>query len=80
MRNGNTKKIKRIGEKTLLVIVDMGKTTHTGYLRFPDGAEVKPFEFSKSRKGYEEFGWRICQAQRQLSIGEVVVGFESTGP
>ncbi len=80
MRNGNTKKIKRISEKTLLVTVDMGKTTHTGYLRFPDGAEVKPFEFSNSRKGYEEFWWRICQAKRQLSLGEVVVGFESTGP
>jgi transposase len=80
MRNGNTKKLKRISEKTLLVTVDMGKMTHTGYCRCPDGIEEKPFEFSNSRKGYKEFWWRICQAKKQAGLQEVVVGFEPTGP
>ncbi|HYA11510.1 MAG TPA: IS110 family transposase [Thermodesulfovibrionales bacterium] len=80
MRNSNTKKLKRISEKTLLVTVDMGKVKHTGYYRFPDGTEGKTFEFFNSRKGFEEFWWRICQAKRSLNLTDVVIGFESTGP
>jgi len=80
MRNSNTKKLKRISEKTLLVTVDMGKVRHTGYYRFPDGTEGKTFEFFNSRKGFEEFWWRICQAKRSLNLTDVVIGFESTGP
>lgn len=54
MRNSNTKKLKRISEQTLLVTVDIGKVKHTGYCRFPNGTEGKPFEFFNSRNGFEE--------------------------
>lgn len=80
MKNSTTKKLKSISKETLLVTIDMGKVKHTGYYRFPNGTEVKPFEFFNSRKGFEEFWWRICQAKRSLNLAEVVVGFESTGP
>lgn len=80
MRNGNTKKIKRISEETLLVTIDMGKVKHTGYYRFPDGAEGKIFEFSNSRNGFEDMWQRICHAKRSRNLTEIVVGFESTGP
>ena len=80
MRNSNTKKLKRISEQTLLVTVDIGKVKHTGYCRFPNGTEGKPFEFFNSRNGFEELWWRVCQAKRSLNLAEVVVGFESTGP
>jgi transposase len=80
MRNGNTKKLKRISEGTLLVTIDMGKVKHTGYCRFPDGTEGKPFEFFNNRKGFEEMWWRVCQARESLNLVEVVVGFEPTGP
>jgi len=80
MRNGNTKKLKRLSEKTLLATIDMGKATHTGYIRFSGGSDIKPFEFTNSKKGYEEFWWRICGARKQYNLDEVVVGFESTGP
>ncbi|MBM4137429.1 MAG: IS110 family transposase [Nitrospira sp.] len=80
MRNGNTKKLKRISEGTLLVTVDMGKVKHTGYYRFPDGAEGKIFEFSNSRHGFENMWQRVCDAKRSHNLTEVVVGFESTGP
>lgn len=80
MRNGNTKKLKRISERTLLVTVDMGKVTHTGYYRFPDGAEGKIFEFSNSRNGFEDMWQRVCHAKRSRNLTEVVVGFEPTGP
>lgn len=80
MKNSNTKKLKSISEGTLLVTIDMGKVKHTGYYRFHNGTEGKPFEFFNSRKGFEEFWWRICQAKRSLNLAEIVVGFESTGP
>lgn len=79
MRNINTKKLKRVNEKTLLVTVDMGKTKHTGYYRCPDGTEAKPFDFFNNREGFQEFWNRICQARRHHKLQEVVVGFESTG-
>lgn len=80
MRNGNIKKFKRIDERTLLATIDMGKATHTGYIRFSDGSDINPFEFTNSKMGYEEFWWRLCQAKKQHNVEEVVVGFESTGP
>jgi transposase len=80
MKNSNTKKLKSINEETLLVTLDIGKIKHTGYWRFPNGTEGKPFEFFNSRHGFEEFWWRVCQARRSGNLKEVVVGFESTGP
>jgi transposase len=80
MRNGNTKKIKRINKETLLVTIDMGKVNHTGYYRFPDGTEGEVFEFSNTRNGFEDLWQRICRAKRTLNLTGVVVGFESTGP
>jgi len=80
MKNSNTKKLKSISEGTLLVTIDMGKVKHTGYYRFPNGTEGKPFEFFNNRKGFEGFWWQVCQAKKSLDLAEVVVGFESTGP
>lgn len=80
MRNSNTKKVKRISEETLLVTIDMGKLRHTGYYRFPDGAEGKVFEFPNSRSGFEDMWQRVCQAKKSCNLTEVIVGFEPTGP
>lgn len=43
MKEIRTKGRKIINEKTLLVTVDIGKTTNMGYCRCPDKTEVKPF-------------------------------------
>jgi len=79
MKNGNTKKVRRLNEKTLLVTVDMGMIRHTGYCRCPNGMEVKPFDFANNRKGFEEFWFRVLQTQKSHNLQEIVVGFESTG-
>lgn len=80
MRNGNTKKLKRVSEEMLLVTVDMGKIRHTGYCRCPDRTEVKPFEFFNNKRGFHEFWYRVYQTKRDHNLKEVAVGFESTGP
>jgi len=79
MKDVNTKKLKRVNGRTLIVAVDIGKVKHTGYWRFPDGTEIKPFEFFNNGRGFQEFWDGVCQAKKGHTIEEVVIGFESTG-
>lgn len=75
--------ISRNGKgKTLIVTVDIGKAMNTGYYRYPDGEDIKPFEFFNDGRGFGKFWDRICQAIEAGGdkVEEVVVGFESTGP
>jgi len=73
-----TKNAKRINEKTLLVTVDVGKKVNVGYGRRPDRSEIKPFEFSNDRSGFEKFWKRLQESQHKHPLERVVVGFEST--
>ena len=74
-----TKKIKKVNEKTLIVTVDIGKTTNIGYGRCPHRTEIKPFEFFNNGQGFKKFWDRIVQAKEANHLEEIVVGFESTG-
>jgi transposase len=73
-RNGNG--------KALIVTVDIGKVMNTGYYRYPDGGDIKPFEFFNDSRGFGKFWDRICRAMEAGGdkVEEIVVGFESTGP
>lgn len=75
-----TKKITVVNERTLLVAIDVSKNKHTGYFRFPDGRDVKPFDFRNDGRGYREVWEYICRTMRMHNLQDVVVGFESTGP
>ena len=77
IRNQNT---KNINGQTLVVAVDIGKSVHYGYFRTPMGEEVKPFPFSNTHQGFQEFWRRLSQFRRQQGLKEYVIGFESTGP
>ncbi len=74
-----TKKFKKVNEKTLIVTVDIGKTTNTGYGRCPNRTEIKPFEFFNNGQGFKKFWDRMVQAKEANHLEEIVVGFESTG-
>jgi len=80
MRDSNTKKLKHINKKTLIVTLDIGKMVHYGYLRAPNGEEVKSFPFNNCREGFNECWDKICQFKKAQRLKEVVIGFESTGP
>lgn len=73
-RNGNG--------KTLIVTVDIGKVMNTGYYRYPDGEDIKPFEFFNNGRGFAQFWDRICRGMKEGGdkVEEIVIGFESTGP
>ncbi len=55
MKDINTKKLKKVSEKTLLVAVNTGKVKHTGYWRLPDGIDIKPFDFFNNGRGFQKF-------------------------
>jgi transposase len=74
-----TKKLRIVNAKTLIVAIDIGKTTDTGYCRCPSGKESKPFEFSNHAEGFKKLWDRICWMKMSHHLEEVVVGFESTG-
>lgn len=79
MNANKTKKVKKVNEKTLVVGVDIGKVRNYGYLRCPNGTEIKPFEFLNRRPGFDKLWDRICKTTQVHNLAEVVIGFESTG-
>ena len=79
MNKIETKKLKKVNEKTLIVTVDIGKATNMGYGRCPNRTEIKPFEFSNNGQGFKKFYKRILEAKEANHLEEIVVGFESTG-
>jgi len=75
-----TKKVKTVNKKTLIVTVDISKMTNVGYCRCQDGTDTKPFKFNNNGQGFNYFWERITQMRNTYSMEEVVFGFESTGP
>ena len=80
MNSIETKKVKTVNDKTLIVTVDISKATNVGYSRCPDGTDTKPFKFNNNRQGFNYFWNRITQMKNTYDMEEVVLGFESTGP
>lgn len=80
MKDSNTKKVKHINKKTLIVTLDIGKMVHYGYFRAPNGEEVKSFPFYNCRDGFNEFWDEVCKFKKAQRLMDIVVGFESTGP
>ena len=79
MKQIQTKKLKVVNEKTLIVTVDVSKDKHTGYCRCSNGAETKPFDFSNNIHGFNEFWECITRMKEAHNMEEIVIGFESTG-
>jgi transposase len=74
-----TKKHRIVKDQTLIVTIDIGKTTNTGYCRCPSGEDMKPFEFSNHADGFKKLWDCVCQMKISHQLEEVVVGYESTG-
>jgi transposase len=73
-------KIKTINEKTLVVALDIGKKVHYGYFRTPKNQDIKPFPFYNTGQSFNKFWEKLCRFKEKHMLGEVVIGFESTGP
>jgi transposase len=80
MKKIKTKKLKAVNPRMLIASFDASKDKHTGYFRFPDGTDMKPFDFRNDGRGFDEFWNRASKAMKAHNLEEIVVGFESTGP
>jgi transposase len=80
MERIKTKKVKKFNPKSLIVTIDIGKETHFGYFRAPDGTEVKPFAFHTTRTSFDTFYDKMQRFADSQGVEEIVIGFESTGP
>ena len=80
MKSNKTKKVTKINDKTLIAALDIGKNIQYGYIRAPNGNDVKPFAFYNSKKSYHEFWQKLCQFKNKEGLEQIVIGFESTGP
>jgi len=73
-------KSKRVNKESMIVSLDIGKQSHFGYFRTPDGQDVKPFSFGNNRAGFERFYNKLCRFRKVHGLRQVLVGFESSGP
>ncbi|MEI9478712.1 MAG: IS110 family transposase [Deltaproteobacteria bacterium] len=80
MRGLRAKRVKAVKEETLIVTVDIGMTSNTGYCTTVDGRDIKPFTFTNTREGLDRFWSMIVASQNRFCCREVMVGYESTGP
>ena len=74
------KKLKFVNRNTLLVTVDMGKDSFSGYARCPDRSEVRSSDFTNNLSGFTRFWDILVRTQEARSLEQMVLGFESTGP
>lgn len=80
MKKIKSKKFNVVNKGVMVVAIDASKDKHTGYFRFPDGTDMKPFDFRNDGRGFNEFWGHVNKAMKTHKLEEVVVGFESTGP
>jgi transposase len=80
MRGLRTKRVKAVKEETLIVTVDIGMASNTGYCTSVDGRDIKPFKFDNTREGLDRFWSVIVASKDRFRCSEVMVGYESTGP
>ena len=79
MKNSKPKKQRIVNDKTLIVAIDIGKMSNTGYYRYPDGTEGRAFVFPNTHQGFEQLWATICRAKASGHMERVIVGFEPTG-
>lgn len=78
--NTKSQKVKRVNRQTMVVSLDIGKGSHFGYFRAPNGKEENPFEVTNCRDGFHQFWKKLCRFKKAHRLRQVLVGFESTGP
>ncbi len=80
MRGSRARRVKAVKEETLIVTVDIGMASNTGYCTSVDGRDIKPFKFDNTREGLERFWSMIVVSKNRFRCSDVMVGYESTGP
>lgn len=78
-KSNKVKKYQKINEKVMIVGIDIGKETNTGYWRYPGRAESKVFSFGNNLAGFKFFWDKITKARIVHRAEKIRAGIESTG-
>ena len=80
MRGLRSNRVTAVKEGTLMVTVDVGMASNTGYCSTVDGRDTKPFKFGNTREGFDKLWSIVVVNKNRFKCHEVIVGYESTGP
>jgi len=80
MRGLRSNRVTAVKEGTLMVTVDVGMASNTGYCSTVDGRDTKPFKFDNTREGFDKLWSLVVVNKNRFKCNEVIVGYESTGP
>jgi transposase len=80
MRGPRRRRMKAVKESTLLVTVDIGVASNTGYCATGDGRDIKPFKFDNTREGFEKLWHMVVASKNRFGCDEIIAGYASTGP
>ena len=80
MSNSKSQKVKRVNKETMIATLDIGKGSHYGYFRAPDGRDVEPFAFYNTYDSFHSFWKKLSHFKKAHGCRQVLVGFEPTGP
>jgi transposase len=72
-------KFTKIGEKTLIVGIDIGKETHYGFMRTLSIEDLMVFTFKNTSEGFNTLLKRVNDFRRRYQVENVIIAFESTG-
>ena len=78
MKGIRGERVKTAREETLMVGVDVGRTSIMGYCTMIDGRDIKPFKFDNTREGLDELWSMVVASRDRFKCTEVVVAYEST--
>lgn len=80
MKNSNEEKLKQVGEKVMIVGVDIGKRKHYAVCMNSRGFILEnSFEFSNNLASFEKFLNKLYRLQSKNNLSKILVGFEPTG-
>jgi hypothetical protein len=55
LKRADTRKVRSVGDDTLIVTIDVGMEMNRGYCTTADGRNTKPFKFDNTREGFTEW-------------------------
>jgi hypothetical protein len=79
LKRADTRKVRSVGDDTLIVAIDVGMEMNRGYCTTPDGRSTKIFKFDNTREGFDALWSMVIASKNRFKCNEVIVGYESTG-
>jgi hypothetical protein len=68
MSGMRTRRLRTVKEGTLIMTVDVGMASNTGYCATVDGRDIKPFKFGSARGGLDKLWSMVVVSRNRLDL------------